>query len=132
MARVAAILRRSTAGTQGGQQGGMQDKLQGSLPVFRYGALAVDTESKRVFKGGAPLALTPNEYRILVLLISRPQKIFTRDEIIEITKSDDYDGFDRSIDAHVSNLRQKIEDDPKNPRFVKTVYGMGYRFGDEA
>ncbi|MDR3247622.1 MAG: response regulator transcription factor [Treponema sp.] len=126
MARVAAMLRRST-----NLAGSLQGTLQSSLPVYRYDTLTVDTESKRAFKGDAPLALTPNEYRILALLISRPQKIFTRDEIIETTKSDDYDGFDRSIDAHVSNLRQKIEDDPKNPRFVKTVYGMGYRFGGE-
>jgi DNA-binding response OmpR family regulator len=78
---------------------------------------------------GTDLPLTPNEYRILVLLMSRPQKIFTREEIIENIKHNDYDGFDRTIDSHIKNLRQKIRDDSKSPKYIVTVYGMGYRFG---
>ncbi|MDR3248674.1 MAG: response regulator transcription factor [Treponema sp.] len=118
MARVAAVLRRTTL-------------TGGEAAEHGYGDLRVSTENQRAFKGDAALELTPNEYRILALLISRPQKIFTRDEIIDAIKNDDYDGFDRSIDVHVSKLRQKIEDDPRNPQFIKTVYGMGYRFGGE-
>ncbi|MDR3248105.1 MAG: response regulator transcription factor [Treponema sp.] len=129
MARVAAVLRRTTLTVEKPGENSAVSKANG---MYRYDTLAVDTESKRATKGDQLLALTPNEYRILALLISRPQKIFTRDEIIDAIKNDDYDGFDRSIDVHVSNLRQKIEDDPKNPRFVKTAYGMGYRFGGEA
>jgi DNA-binding response OmpR family regulator len=94
--------------------------------------LSVDTENRRVSKNGAAVTLTPNEYRILALLMGRPQKMFTRDEIIENIKNDEYDGFDRTIDSHIKNLRQKIEDDTRNPRYVRTVYGMGYRFGGEA
>jgi DNA-binding response OmpR family regulator len=94
--------------------------------------LLLDTENRRVSRNGAAVTLTPNEYRILALLMSRPQKIFTRDEIIENIKTDEYDGFDRTIDSHIKNLRQKIEDDTRNPRYVRTVYGMGYRFGGEA
>jgi DNA-binding response OmpR family regulator len=100
--------------------------------VYNCAGLTVDTENKRALKGGTTLNLTPNEYKILTLLISRPEKIFTRDEILNAVKDDDYDGFDRTIDVHISNLRQKIEDEPKSPRFIITVYGMGYRFGSEA
>jgi DNA-binding response OmpR family regulator len=122
VARVAAVLRRS--GITG------EDTPQKRGKVYYSGSLTVDTENKRAMKGDTPLSLTPNEYKILALLISRPQKIFTRDEIIGAI-NDDYDGLDRNIDVHVSNLRKKIEDEPKSPRFVISVYGMGYRFGDE-
>jgi DNA-binding response OmpR family regulator len=118
MARVAAALRRGGTGTAEGR-------------VFSAGVLTVDTGNRRASKNGAALSLTPNEYRILALLISRPHKIFTRDEIISGVKTDDYDGFDRTIDSHIKNLRQKIEEDPRNPRYILTVYGMGYRFGEE-
>jgi DNA-binding response OmpR family regulator len=119
MARVDAALRRAGGGPTEGR-------------VMAWDGLSVDTENRRVSKNGAALTLTPNEYRILALLMSRPQKIFTRDEIIENIKNDEYDGFDRIIDSHIKNLRQKIEDDTRNPRYVLTVYGMGYRFGGEA
>jgi DNA-binding response OmpR family regulator len=62
--------------------------------------------------------------------MSRQAKIFTRDEILEAVKGNDYDGFDRSIDSHIKRLRAKIGDDPKAPRYILTVYGMGYRLGE--
>ncbi|MDR1250253.1 MAG: response regulator transcription factor [Treponema sp.] len=117
MARVAAALRRSRGGPLEGR-------------VFSAGVLTVDTGNRRASKNGAPLNLTPNEYRILALLMSRPHKIFTRDEIIAGVKTDTYDGFDRAIDSHIKNLRQKIEDDTRNPRYILTIYGVGYRFGE--
>ncbi|MFP3040666.1 response regulator transcription factor [Treponema primitia] len=122
MARIAAVLRRS------GLAGDGTPQKRGK--VYFFGPLTVDTENKRVTKREQPLSLTPNEYKILALLLSRPQKIFTRDEIIEAINND-YDGIDRNIDVHVSNLRKKIEDEPKSPRFIMSIYGMGYRFGDE-
>jgi DNA-binding response OmpR family regulator len=61
--------------------------------------------------------------------MARPAKIWTRDEIIEEIKGDDFDGFDRAVDTHIKNLRRKLGDDPKSPRYIVTVYGMGYRFG---
>jgi DNA-binding response OmpR family regulator len=118
MARVAAALRRSAGGPVEGR-------------VFFWDALSVDTGNRRVSKNGITLALTPNEYKILALLMSKPHKIFTRDEIINNIKNDEYDGFDRVIDSHIKNLRQKIEDDTGHPRYILTVYGMGYRFGGE-
>jgi DNA-binding response OmpR family regulator len=113
MARIASALRRS----------GPRD-----LKTLSAGDLLVDTENRRVTRKGEEIALTPNEYRILSLLMARPQKIFTRDEIIAGVKDDDYDGFDRAIDSHIKNLRQKIGDDSRAPKYILTVYGMGYRF----
>jgi DNA-binding response OmpR family regulator len=123
VARVAAVLRRTE------DTGIGNPETPGR--VFHFDNLSVDTDNRRVCKNNEPIALTANEYKILSLLISRPQKIFTRDEILSAVKSDDYDGFDRTIDVHIKNLRQKIEDDPKTPRYIITVYGMGYRFGGE-
>jgi DNA-binding response OmpR family regulator len=119
MARVQAALRR----TRGG---GVTEKRLAS------GGLTADTENRRVSRDGVDIALTPNEYKILITLMSRPAKIFTRDEIIERIKGDDYDGFDRAVDTHIKNLRQKIGDDSKSPAFIQTVYGMGYRFAGDA
>jgi len=115
MARVAAALRRSK-----GNEAGADGKPHG---------LHVDKKNRSVSKNGKVVRLTPSEYKILLLLISAPHKTFTRDEIIFAAKTDDYDGFDRTIDSHIKNLRHKIEDDPKSPRYVVTIHGFGYRYG---
>jgi DNA-binding response OmpR family regulator len=117
MARIAAILRRC-ATTQNAEK---------KPACIALSDLTIDTENRTVSRGGEKIDLTHNEYRILELLASRPHKIFTRNEIIERVKGDDFDGFDRAIDTHIKNLRQKIGDDPKNPQYIETVYGMGYR-----
>ena len=125
VARVEAVLRRYDV-----SESFSAEKLSGTKgKVYTSGALTVDTENRQVMKGESVLKLTPNEYRILALLISRPRKIFTRDEIIQAVKSGDFDGFDRNIDSHIAKLRQKLEDDTRNPSFIVTVYGVGYRFG---
>jgi DNA-binding response OmpR family regulator len=116
MARVEAALRRSGGGKAGGG-------------VFSYNGLTVDTKNRIVNRDGAAVNLTRDEYNILALLMSRQAKIFTREEILEAIKGADYDGFDRSIDSHIKKLRAKIEDDPKIPKYISTVYGMGYRVG---
>jgi DNA-binding response OmpR family regulator len=115
VARAAAILRRSRMISRNEPPGGR---------ILAWEGLLANLDERRVSVNGEALALTPNEYKILMLLMSRPQKIFTRDEIIASVK-DDYDGFDRTIDTHVKNLRQKLGD----PKYIHTVYGMGYRFG---
>jgi DNA-binding response OmpR family regulator len=118
MARVKAALRRSgrgAAGTGGG--------------FLSCGDITVDTERRSVSLNGAAIALTRDEYHILALLMSRQAKIFTRDEILDAIKGDDFDGFDRSVDSHIKRLRAKIGDDPRAPRYIQTVYGMGYRLG---
>jgi len=116
MARVAAALRRA-GGAEPGRGGG---------------GLSLDRERRGAVKNGREVRLTPSEFNILALLMSSPRRTFTRDEIILHAKTDDFDGFDRTIDSHVKNLRQKIEDDPKSPRHVLTAHGFGYRFGSGA
>ena len=125
MARVQAALRRAD-GTEAGAAG----RRSGAL--LSCGDLVVDTETRTVRRAGEALSLTRDEYHILALLMSRRAKIFTRDEILEAVKGDDFDGFDRSVDSHIKRLRAKIGDDPKAPRYIVTVYGMGYRLGAPA
>jgi DNA-binding response OmpR family regulator len=127
MARVEAVLRRT--GDRPAAGGGQRSPAG---TILNYGALTVDTEKRNVNRDGENIALTRDEYNILTLLMARPVKIFTRDEILEAIKGEDYDGFDRSVDTHIKNLRAKIGDDPRSPRYIVTVYGMGYRFGGNA
>ena len=96
---------------------------------FRGGDLTVDFEKNIVKKKDAEVSLTPSEMKILGSLIKYPGKVFTRAELIEIAFGGEFGGYDRAIDNHVKNLRQKIEDDSKNPAYILTVYGIGYKFG---
>jgi DNA-binding response OmpR family regulator len=118
-ARVEALLRRAA------------DDLVplASKNVFGGGDLIVDFEKSTVLKRQAPVNLTPSEMKILAALIKYPGKVFTREELIETAFGDEFDGYDRAIDNHIKNLRQKIEDDSKNPAYVLTVHGLGYTFG---
>lgn len=93
------------------------------------GRLEMDLEYNRFFKDGEEIFLTKNEFQIIKTLFSNPNKTFTREEIIEITFGFDYDAYDRAIDTHIKNIRQKIEDNPKKPDYIKTIYGMGYKSG---
>lgn len=98
---------------------------------YRDSDLIVDYEHNTIRKKGEAVNLTPNEMKILSALLKYPGKIFTRAELIDIALGDEFDGFDRAIDSHVKNLRQKIEDDPKNPVYILTVHGLGYKFGGD-
>ncbi|MEA5083480.1 MAG: response regulator transcription factor [Lachnospiraceae bacterium] len=98
---------------------------------FRDGDLAVDFERNVIKKKQKEVSLTPSEIKILASLIKYPGKVFTRAELIEIALGSDFDGYDRAIDNHIKNLRQKIEDDSKNPDYVLTIHGLGYKFGGE-
>lgn len=118
--RVKAILRRAK-----------DDLPLNDIFMFNDGDLVIDTRSYEVKKKGRVVSLTPNEYKLLTVMAQNPNKVFTRSELIEKAFGYDFDGFDRTIDAHIKNLRQKIEDDPKNPRYIKTVYGAGYKFGEK-
>jgi len=97
--------------------------------AFREGDLVIDLESRSVKKRGKEANLTPNEFRILSALIKYPGRVFSRDKLIDSAFGEDFDGYDRSVDSHIKNLRQKIETDPKNPVYIQTVHGVGYRFG---
>lgn len=93
------------------------------------GRLEMDLEYNRIFKDGKEVILTKNEFQILKTLFTNPNKIYSRDEIIEQTFGYDYDAYDRAIDTHIKNIRSKIEDNPKKPMYIKTIYGMGYKSG---
>lgn len=119
VARVEAILRRVSSD---------------AVPLaneysFYDGELVIDGLRHEVRKNGEQLALTPNEYKILMTMVKYPSKAFTRDELIEIALGDDFDGFDRVIDTHIKNIRQKLGDDGRTPRYILTVHGTGYKFG---
>jgi DNA-binding response OmpR family regulator len=119
LARVEAVLRRLS---------GEAVPLVSEF-TFNGGELVIDGLRHEVRKRGKPLSFTPNEYRILMTMAKYPSKAFTREELIEFALGDDYDGYDRVIDTHIKNIRQKLEDDPKSPRYILTVHGTGYKFG---
>ena len=91
--------------------------------------LKIDTTSRTVIREGNAVTLTPSEYSLLYTIAMHPGRTFTRDELIQLALKDDFEGFDRVIDTHMKNLRQKIEPDAKQPRYLITVHGVGYRFG---
>jgi DNA-binding response OmpR family regulator len=116
IARVEAVLRRT------------EDESV-SLISFHDDDLIIDLNNINVKKMGVSVNFTPNEFKILSAMVKYSKKAFTRDELIEIIRGNDFDGFDRVIDTHIKNIRQKIETDVKNPQYIVTVHGVGYRFG---
>jgi len=117
VARVRAILRRSQ---------GTETPLVQTLR-FDDGSLEIDTVQHQVRRDGAVVELTPNEYKLLVTLARYPGRVYSRFELINHVQGYEYEGYERTIDAHVKNLRKKIEPDPARPRYVETVFGVGYR-----
>lgn len=93
------------------------------------GDLVIDYNRKEMLKKGENISLTPIEWKILSAFTKYPQKVFTRDELITAAFDIDFSGYDRVIDTHIKNLRKKIEDDPKNPIYLCTIHGIGYKFG---
>lgn len=120
VARVRAILRRVST-----------DELLADTVTFRDGELVIDDGRKEVYRSGKRIPLTPFEYRLLLTLARRPDRPFTREELIARIGGFDYEGDERTIDQHVKNLRQKIEPDPKKPTYVVTVFGVGYKFAPD-
>ncbi len=103
--------------------------LRAAKPMsFNDGLLSIDGQSYTVKKQGKPVNLTPTEFRVLYTLASVPGKVFTREELVNKALGYQFEGYERSIDAHIKNIRQKIEDDPRNSVFILTIYGVGYRF----
>ena len=95
--------------------------------TFQNGALQIDTTTREVHVDGRLVNLTKNEYRLLVTLAQYPGRVYSRFELISRVQGYDYEGYERTIDAHVKNLRKKIEIDSRRPRFIQTVFGSGYR-----
>ena len=108
--------------------------LEPPVPVvsrvsWNHGDLVIDQDRKEVCKQGKTIAVTPVEWKLLTAFTRYPQKVFTREDLIELAFGLDFSGYDRVIDTHVKNLRKKLEDDPKQPVYICTVHGMGYKFG---
>lgn len=106
----------------------------GISPLFNVaklndGDLEINFDSHEVKKNGEIVSLTPNEYKLLTAMAKYPLKTFTREELIEVAIGIDYDGYDRTIDSHIKNLRSKIETDSAYPEYILTVRGVGYKFG---
>jgi len=119
LVRVQAILRRVSD-----EPFSLSDQVD-----FNHGDLVIDSLRHEVRKAGEPVALTPIEFKILASLAKYPTKVFTREELIALALEDDYQGNDRVIDSHIKNIRQKIEADTRNPLYILTVHGIGYKFG---
>jgi two-component system alkaline phosphatase synthesis response regulator PhoP len=118
VARVRALLRRA------------QGRLVSPRQICIAG-LVIDLEQYRVTRDGEVLHLTPNEFKLLVVLAQHPGQVLSREQMIEYLHGVMASSFDRSVDSHVKNLRRKLEVDPTNPRYIFTVYGVGYQFTDE-
>jgi DNA-binding response OmpR family regulator len=115
VARVKAHLRRTVSAKK-------------KILSFNGGMLTIDPLSRETRKHGNPVSLTSTEFKILLNLAEKPQMVFSRLQIITLVQGFDFEGYDRVVDAHIKNLRQKIEDKPRDPLFIKTVYGVGYKF----
>ncbi len=117
VARVRAVLRRVEG----------QPRAAQTLSV---GDLEIDPERRTVTVAGRSVDLTPTEFDLLSLLARHPGRVFSRMELLERVQGYTYQGYERTIDAHIKNIRQKIEDDPKKPRYILTLYGLGYKFSE--
>ena len=118
-ARVRAVLRRT-----------VREALERGPEEVRHGDIKVNIPHRTVWVGSAKVTLSPTEFRFLLLFMKEPGRTFTREQIIDRVFGYDFDGFDRTVDAHVANLRRKLKADEEKRDYVHTVYGVGYRFGD--
>jgi DNA-binding response OmpR family regulator len=119
MARVRAVLRRA------------QPEHEAPPPTLRYRDLTINFLSREVRRAGEAVRLTPKEYGLLEAMARSPGRAFARADLLRMVFGADYEGLDRTIDVHVMNLRRKLEPDPASPVYVHTVYGFGYKFGEE-
>jgi DNA-binding response OmpR family regulator len=118
VARVRAVLRRAGGG----------------LPkntILRIGEITLDRESHLVTLGDQQIDLTPSEFDLLSTLMSTPGRVFSRMELLDRIQGIAFEGYERTIDVHIKNLRAKLETDTRNPRYIETVYGVGYRLARE-
>ena len=118
VARVRAVLRRANARPPGEQ-------------LLRAGQVVVDRAAHTVTVAGREVDLTPSEFDLLAVLVAAPGRVFTRAQLLGQVQGVAYEAYERTIDVHVKNLRAKLEDDPRDPRYIETVYGVGYRFAEQ-
>lgn len=125
VARVFTLLRRTRSVTEHKDQ----------VLHFTGGKLQINPETHEVTLDGETITLTPIEFKLLLTLASHPKKVFSRLELVNLIQGYAYEGYERTVDVHIKNLRQKLRDDPKKPAYIATVFGVGYRFAvnpDEA
>ena len=115
VARVRALLRRSAPAPQ-------------AATILRAADLEIDLGAHTVHRAGEPVDLTPTEFSLLATLAEQPGRVFSRLQLLEAAQGNAYEGYERSVDAHIKNLRAKLEPDPRHPQYVETVFGVGYRF----
>jgi DNA-binding response OmpR family regulator len=115
-ARVRAVLRRLEKGSTGEQE------------MLRQGEITIDRAGRITIVSGQTVDLTPSEFDLLSTLMATPGRVFSRLELLDRLQGVAYEGYERTIDVHIRNLRTKIEPDPSNPNYIETVYGSGYRF----
>lgn len=115
VARVRALLRRAESPVESPQ-------------VLRVAELEIDLDAHTVLRANHPLELTPTEFTLLATLAGQPGRAFSRLQLLEASQGTAYEGYERTVDAHIKNLRSKLEPDPKKPRYIETVFGVGYRF----
>ena len=115
VARARAVLRRSSGALA-------------PATLLRAGLVTMDMDRRTVHVGAQQVELTPTEFDLLAALMRNPGRPLSRAQLLDATQGDEYVGYERTIDAHIKNLRAKIEADPKSPRYIVTVYGVGYRF----
>ena len=118
VARVRAVLRRAERPPEAGE-------------TIRAGDVTLDVPRMRAEVAGRAVDLTPTEFQLLATLAARPGRIFTRAQLLDAVRGVTFETYERAIDSHVKNLRRKLEPDPRRPRYVLTVYGVGYRFADD-
>jgi DNA-binding response OmpR family regulator len=121
VARVRAVLRRVDAAAA----------PDASREVIRAGDVTLDVPRMRVDAGGHPVELTPTEFQLLATLAAQPGRIFTRSQLLDAVHGVAFESYERAIDTHIKNIRRKLEPNPRSPRYLLTVYGVGYRFADE-
>jgi DNA-binding response OmpR family regulator len=114
MARVRNILRRTGKNNSKGR-------------ALKVHEISLDRDTREVFSGDRAVDLTPSEFDLLAALMSAPGRVFSRLDLLDVIQGIRYEGYERTIDTHVKNLRAKIEEDPRNPKYIETVYGVGYR-----
>jgi DNA-binding response OmpR family regulator len=119
VARVRAVLRRTAASRASGPE------------VLRVAGVEVDVPRMRVTVDGRPADLTPTEFQLLTTLVREPGRVFTRSQLLDAVHGVAFESYERAIDAHVKNIRKKIEPAPSHPRYLLTVHGVGYRFADD-
>ena len=117
VARIRAVLRRTRAAERGAE-------------VLRAADIEIDTGKMRVTVAGRPVELTPTEFQLVSTLVAEPGRVFTRGQLLDAVHGIAIESYERAIDAHVKNIRRKIEPRPGSPRYLLTVHGVGYRFAD--